>query len=845
MTKTALPIDNVLPQIVESLSSNNVLILQASPGAGKTTRVPPALLNVTQKQILVLEPRRLAAKLSAERVAEELEVRVGGLVGFQVRFENITSRETRIKFITEGLLVRYLISDPHLKDVGCVVLDEFHERHIHTDIALAIVTHLQRTVRPDLKIVVMSATLDVARLCSHFPTAPFIESHVPVHPVDVRHTAKSDVRSTEWQIVDAVRALMCDSQCPKHILVFLPGAAQIRRTAEALRSLENEFEFLTLPLYGALSKAEQARIFEPSETRKVILATNIAETSLTIDGVTGVVDTGLAKVAGYASWSGMPTLDVKKVSQASCIQRAGRAGRTAPGVAIRLFSELDFRGLPQFEKPEISRLDLTQTLLEIKAIADHFPKEFQFSLQTLPWFETPDPKSIASCESTLKLIGALDESGNITDIGKQIAKSPLHPRLGRYVIEGKKRGQGWPAVLGAAILTEAEHALRNHNFQNIECSDLSFYIDLLLSKHRAIDAVTAKRIFQLADTVASNFSVQKQNEHRDENALALAALSAFPDRVAQVRNRNKGSDRVELTLCLGGGALLARSSVVRQNEFLIALSGEEAASASDAATATSIQIACGIESELLLEDPARLIKEVDECVWDGNAERVRAYSRMLYGNLIIDESHSSTANEKIEAMLLTALQSAWPRPFEDIDTLEFYGVRRALLQQYGLGHGLPDYCDTEREKLLRHICSGKRSFSEISKQSLLEYLEEVIPYEDLRVLEREAPAKITLGSGRKVTVHYEPNKPPWIASNLQDYFGTLKTPSIASGRVQLVIHLLAPNQRAVQVTTDLEGFWERNYPSLRKELGRRYPRHFWPDDPKNAAPPPPRGRRSN
>lgn len=848
-TQVSLPIDSLIADIQAAVLRESVILLQASPGAGKTTRVPPAVMDVLQKQVLVLEPRRLAARLSAERICAERGFKVGAEVGFQIRFENVASAQTRLKFITEGLLVRYLMSDARLSNVDCVILDEFHERHVHTDIALSLLLHLQNTVRPDLKIIIMSATLDIAGLSTRFPQAKTFESKVPTFPVEVRYENKFRANlPLEEQIHDGVEKLLLDPKCPGHILVFLPGAAQINRAIAACGRLQSQFDCALLPLYGALGSEEQHRIFDDIGKRKIIFSTNIAETSLTIPGVTGVVDSGLAKVAGYAPWSGMPTLDVRRVSQASCVQRAGRAGRTLPGVALRLFSEHEFRGFAAFEKPEIQRLELTQTILELKSIADAFPKEAKFSLETLPWFEPPDPKTLASCLNTLRLLRALDEQGNITPLGKQIANAPVHPRIGKFVIEAKSRGAGHKAALCAALLAEnvrgAQRGQGGGKASNAS-SDL-LHLAQLFEDQRLGDAALRRRVKLMLDTLEHTFQIKKQIETSSEQALTLAALSAFADRVAAVRKGRANNDVLSLNLCMGGGAKLSKLSVVQHNEFLIAIEGEEEALAQDASSSTNVVIAWGIEQEELLDDPAGLLKEVSECRFDDQAERVRLFQGLYYGNLILEETVQNKACEAIENKLVEVLKSRWPKPFEDADALEFYNVKRELLQKSGSTLELPDLFGAERETLLKHICQGKVSYAEILEQGdLNDYINTLLPYNVARELDEKFPAKITLRSGRKVTVHYEPDKPPWIASPLQDYFGTLKTPAIGGGRVPLVVHLLAPNKRAVQVTTDLEGFWERAYPEVRKELSRRYPRHYWPEDPKNAEPPLPKAKRNS
>ncbi|HSP07334.1 MAG TPA: helicase-related protein, partial [Acidobacteriota bacterium] len=416
-----LPVDALIPEIQERLKTGRRLILQASPGAGKTTRVPPALLNITRRQIVVLEPRRLAARLSAERVAQEMGEPCGRTTGYQIRYERMFGPQTRLKFITEGLFLRLLLSDPMLNDVECVVLDEFHERHIHTDVTLALVRHLQNTLRPDLKLVIMSATLDAESLQTYMPDAAVIQSELRMHAVDIEFQPHPNARPVDHGAAGAVSHLLRERKVHGHILVFLPGAAEIRRTAERLEDLARTHDCDLLELRSETPIDQQRRVFEESGRRKIILATNVAETSITIDGVVAVVDCGLAKIPAHDPWSGLPLLQTKPISQASCIQRAGRAGRTAPGMALRLYTKHEYLTRPAAEIPEIQRLDLTQILLELQAVAERFPAAARFEASTLPWFEAPPGGMVQGCRELLRILGATDALGQLSDAGRTMA----------------------------------------------------------------------------------------------------------------------------------------------------------------------------------------------------------------------------------------------------------------------------------------------------------------------------------------------------------------------------------------------------------------------------------------
>jgi ATP-dependent helicase HrpB len=864
--RVPLPIDDVLPQILSALQESSTLILQASPGSGKTTRVPPALLPLISKQILVLEPRRLAARLSAERVSAEENEPCGGKIGYQIRFENVTSKSTRIKFVTEGLFLRSLLQDPTLSQVGCVILDEFHERHIHTDVALALTRHLQTSVRPDLKLVVMSATLDAERLLKFIPEARVVTWEGRKFPVDVEHAQLTTKLALEHQVADAVTALLQDARCPGHILCFLPGAADIRRAFQAVAPLAEKKGAVVLELRAELPLAEQQKVFSDLGKRKIILSTNVAETSVTIDGVTGVVDCGLAKIAGHAAWSGLSTLDVKAISQAASIQRAGRAGRTVAGVAKRLFTQQEFSGRQSFEKPEIQRMDFTQIQLELTVALARISASRPLQVDTLPWFEAPSPQGLDSAKSTLRLIGALDKENKMTPAGEWLAKFPLHPRLARIVQAGTELGMGAQALLAATLLSEGMLFKRNlDDFPDYAHSDVSYQMRVFQSLAKGenmdsrlrnrVDMTSFKRVEGLLKMLLPSVPAKWADVLNpiDEEILSAALLAGYPDRVAQVKNRsshksNQRGEKVELALCLGGSAVLARTSVVRDSEFLIALDAEETTRGVSSSESIQVRVASGIEKEVLEMGPAELLKEGEEYYWDNDAERVRAVLRRSYGRLVVSEKPLHKVSPAFEEVLQKELKSRWPKPFdeEDARSLEYLQIRCQLVRECGFDFAIPDFLGEDFEFLLAHICEGKKSFEEILDREMGEYIDDLLSYESRKLLEELAPDKITIGAGRKVKVHYEDKKPPWVASKLQDFFGTLKTPTVARGRVALVVHLLAPNTQAVQVTNDLAGFWERVYPDVKKELSRKYPRHSWPEDPKTALPPeprPPRKRR--
>lgn len=770
----------------------------------------------------------------------------GQSVGYQIRYENVAGPRTRLKFITEGVFLRLLLSDPTLSQVDCVVLDEFHERHIQTDVALALARHLQTTARPDLQLVIMSATLNAEALRVYLPEARVFRSEVRMFPVDVDYLKQPDRRTLEDATTAAVRQCLLQKKVAGHVLVFLPGAAEIRRTAERLADIAQQGDCVVLELRSETPPEQQRQVFEPTAQRKIILATNVAETSITIDGVTAVVDCGLARIPGHDAWSGLPSLETRPVSQASCTQRAGRAGRTAPGVALRLYTEHDYLTRRAAEKPEIQRLDLSQVLLELLFLKSRFPKTAQFDIQSLPWFDAPPEKMLQGCSELLRMLGAVENSNALTETGRRMVEFPLHPRLSRAILEGEALGVAPQIALGAALLNEGMILKRGAESSVIAQSDVAHQMDLLRPflqgrrPHESMDTNRARSVQRLAASLCQSIRCSQEAMLMpvSEESLGLALLAGFPDRVAQVRRATaKRSDKIELLLCTGGTAMLSRSSAVRQSEFLLALEAEELRGHQEAASSAQIRAASGIEKEMLLNGPEMFLREEEVFLWDTSAQRARGTKRLRYGTLVLEEKQIQAQDSRFAQTLRQALLEQWPRPFEDAEAPVSLRRRASLLNENGFEVNVPEFRGAAFEKLLDHIAQGKKSFAEVLERNLQEYLQDLISPADLRLLREHAPETIVVGAGRKVSVHYEEGKPPWIESALQDFFGTRVTPRIAAGRVPLVVHLLAPNRRPVQVTQDLESFWKRHYPELRKTLSRRYPKHSWPDDPMRADPP--------
>jgi ATP-dependent helicase HrpB len=771
--KAALPVDAILPDIISSLEHNPNLVIEAPPGAGKSTRVPPALVATMRGGVVVLEPRRIAARLAARRVAWELGEQVGETAGYQVRFEEAVGPRTRLRFVTEGVLTRRLLSDPGLRGVDAVVLDEFHERHLESDLALALLKRLQRS-RPDLRIVVMSATLDAAPVARYLGGCPILRSEGRMFDVSIRHLPYSP-EPLHTQVRKAVESLIEEDRSG-HILVFLPGTAEIRRTMRECEAVGRRAGLLLLPLHGDLPPAEQDRAVLPSAQRKLILSTNVAESSVTVEGVTAVIDSGLARFAASSPWTGLPTLEVKRVSQASARQRAGRAGRTGPGWVLRLYPEEDYLRRPEYDTPEIERAELSQLGLTLRAMQiPHF--------DDIDWLNAPPAAAMQNAEALLDRLGAKGS------MAQRLSRYPLPPRLSRVLAEAMERGVGDAGCVAAALLGSGARSDK---------------YDLLA----AMESQQDHRSLQMAEQLRRIARPLRQRQH-DDSAMLMSVLTGFPDRVARHRAGNQ--------VLLSSGVSAELAGEPPPYEFMVAIDAEDRKEK----PLPLIRMTARIEPEWLIDLFPDRVREQVSVTWNREAERVDAVSALLYDELVIQESRDvKPGAEAASALLARKAVEAGLGRFIDEDAMEQFMAR---VEFAGLAR--PDVT-----QVVRDLCSGLRSFTELrgAAKHLLPLLEQEV---DSRRLQETAPLHIRLQNGRQTKVHYEQGKPPWVASRIQDFFGMRETPRMGANRTPLVVHLLAPNQRPVQTTTDLAGFWERLYPQVRRELMRRYPRHSWPERP--------------
>lgn len=822
-----LPIDAVLPRLVEALGTNPCAVLRAPTGAGKTTRVPPALLDAWiagDRQVLMLEPRRLAARAAARRIAAERGARLGDEVGFHVRFDRRASERTRILVVTEGLLVRMLQDDPFLDEVGLVVLDEFHERNLDTDLALALVRKIQLEVRPDLKIVVMSATFDTTEVARFLGNCPVVESEGRLFPVEVRWIPVDARRPVHEGLVAGVAQAL--DATDGDVLAFLPGVGEIRRAREALEPLARRKDLLLVDLYGDLPMEKQDAALCQADRRKIVLATNVAETSVTVEGVTAVVDAGLARVLRFDPSVGLDRLELSRISRASAEQRTGRAGRTAPGVCFRLWSQAEERSLREREDPEIRRVDLAGPVLQLRVFGEGDVRAFR-------WLESPAEAALARAEELLALLGAVDGRG-LTGIGRAMARIPAHPRIARLLLEGERLRCGREAAIAGALLTERD-PFRSPRSRGAARRTDSDVLERVLALEQ-LDSPSAAVVLRAANDLERYVKVSRGRG--EEHALLRALLAAYPDRVA----RRRGKEDRRGVMVGGRGVTLGEESGVVDAELFLCVD-VDAGRRGERAEAL-VRQASAVERDWL---PQERIHTETQVRFDPERESVVALRTTRYEDLALEEVTTGLPEGgEVARALAEAAGADLDRalPLRDEETVAFLARLRSL-RRWMPELGLPEFSEDDLRRLLPELCEGSRSFADLRKLPLAEILKSRLAHEQRRALEREAPEHLSVPSGSSIRLDYEPGQAPVLAVRIQEVFGMADTPRIAGGRVKVLMHLLAPNYRPQQVTDDLASFWNGAYVEVRQELKRRYPRHSWPEDPWRATPERrPRPRRS-
>jgi ATP-dependent helicase HrpB len=846
-----LPIDEVLPELVEQLRRRTAVVLTAPAGAGKSTRVPLALLAAgllpeDAPRLLMLQPRRLAARAVARRMAHTLGESAGGTVGYQVRFERRASERTRVEVVTEGILTRRLLQDPLLEGVGCVILDELHERSVHVDLALALLRELQE-VRPELRLVAMSATLDAAPVAAYLGGCDHVACEARTHPLTVTYHGRDELgrRPLEQQVHGALSTLMRgDHDDGGDLLVFLPGAAAILRTRAHLEEQGLPGDPELVPLYGALSAEDQDRVLMPAAGggRRVILSTNIAETSLTVPRVTAVVDSGLVKRLRYDPGIGMDRLELGRVSRQSAEQRAGRAGRTSPGRARRLWTEADGAGLLRAETPELMRVDLAPALLALLAFSPGDPRRFAF-------FEPPPAASLEAGLALLRMLGAVREEDarvELTALGQRLAAYPLHPRVGALLEAARGEGLDAEGALLGALLGERDLLRRDAGPSPTVASDLLHRRDLFLQLERArfakgraralgIDPRAAHAIRQARDQLLRLAGAPgvpgEEVDEVDEARLLRLVLAGYPDRVCRRRQPGKP----EAVMVGGRGVTLAESSGVREGELFVALRADAGRRGLHATS--QVHVASAVDEAALDAAFPGLVATREEVLFDERQGAVVRRSTRRFADLTLAETQGTPPAERAAKLLAQAAAERLELVFCPDAAAEQLRARLRLAAAHlrDARAPWPDVGDEGLRALLPGLCQGRRSLDELRGVDWAAQLRGRLTHAQRALLDRELPARLRVPSGREHAVDYT-RDPPVLAVKLQEVFGLADTPTVARGRVRLLLHLLAPNGRPVQVTQDLRSFWDRTYAAVRKDLRGRYPKHPWPEDPWSAPP---------
>jgi ATP-dependent helicase HrpB len=842
--ETSLPIWEIHSQIIEALRAGNRLILSAPTGSGKTTQVPQMLLQaglLDEGQVVILQPRRLAARLLAARVAQELGVKLGREVGYQIRFENVTSSETKIRFVTEGVLLRQMIDDPSLKGISVLLFDEFHERHLYGDITLARALDVQESSRPNLRLAVMSATLD-ADLLAQYLKPRVLTSEGRTFPVETRYAAEpsyTDKRPIWDQAADAFSRYV-RSGGEGDVLVFMPGGFEISQTIEAIRHTDESKGFILLPLHGELAPSDQDAAVARYRQRKVVVSTNVAETSLTIDGVRLVIDSGLARIPRFDANRGINTLLVEKISQSSSYQRAGRAGRTAPGVCMRLWSREEHAHRPAQELPEIKRLDLAEVVLTLKAAGIENLRKFR-------WLEPPEEQSLAHAEELLTDLGALDKHGAITPVGRKMLAFPIHPRYARMLLAAQEYGCVYQAALVAALTQGRDLLLRNVGRETNdlredllgEKASSDFWILMrawtYASKNQfrldacrklGIHAVTARQVGPLFDhflRIAEREGLDIQSREVKDEALQKCVLIGFSDRVAH--RLDQGTLRCELVHNRRG--VLARESVVQHAPLFVAAEVREV-EGKDEEVRTILSLATAIEADWLRElFPADIEADL-KVQFDPTQKRVVAAELSRFRGLALSAKRVEPPPADAAARLLADEVVAGNLTLKEWDhTVEQWVLRLNLLSKWCPETGLPPITEEDRRHLIEQVCHGAIGYKDIKDRNVKPVVQSWLSQAQRELLDKHAPERLSLPNGRTPKVSYDAANPPHIAMRIQELYDVTQTPKIALGRVPVLVHILTPGMKPVQVTQDLANFWREHYPRIKSELQRRYPKHEW------------------
>jgi len=828
-----LPIDEILPVLLQSVQNNQSIILHAPPGAGKTTRVPLALLDIIPPdagRIIMLEPRRIAAVSAARWMAACLGEEVGQTVGYSIRFDNCTSKATRIEVVTEGILTRRIQGDPGLAGAALIIFDEFHERSIHADLGLALCREVQQ-LRSDLKIMIMSATLDLQPLARLLDDAPVVSSEGRSFPVEMKYIDdKGHGRLAQRMTAAVVRAL---NETEGDILAFLPGSGEIRACASQLaESAAVNRDVVICQLYGDLPIAEQQKVIQAAPYRKIVLATSIAETSLTIDGVRTVIDCGVSRRLQYDPGNGLNRLVTVRESRASAEQRAGRAGRTAPGVCYRLYTPHTLQAMAPHTPPEICVTDLSQLLLELAAWGVTDPLQ-------LGWLDAPPAAALEAARRLLVELDLFDDAGRITAHGREVVRMPLHPRLGRLLLRSVELGCPGLGCQIAALLSERELFRSDPGFPPppLSSSDIADRLEAINSRQssgrndRRMDHAALKNVERVASELRRFLGVPEAEQYNSgaDDSISRLLLAAYPDRLARRRTSGGG-----YLLASGRGARISERSAVRSAEYIVA----PALDAGNQAEAI-IHLAAEIPEDVIREERAKHIRSETLVSWDDREGRVIARRLERLGSLQLSTETVVPSSVQAVPAVVGALRASGLTLLSMNDALRQLQGRLMLLHSAFPEREWPDVsdaalCDTLEEWLAPYL-EGINSAKRAAQLNIAEILRNRLDYRQQRELDELAPTHLAVPSGSRGRIDYSAEIPV-LAVKLQELFGLAVGPAVCGGRIPVLLHLLSPAGRPIQVTRDLRGFWDGSYQQVKKELKGRYPRHPWPDDPWSAAP---------
>lgn len=805
--KIHLPVDDFLERIKSALQESSSVVVTAAPGAGKTTRIPPALMEISKKKVLVLEPRRIAAIAAAYRVAEECGYQIGQEVGFEVRFDRKISRETKLVFVTEALLTRKILSDPSLHDFDIVILDEFHERSLHTDLAIGLLKELQELERPDLKIVVMSATLDAQKLSEFLNQAPIVDVPGRLCALETVYDNKS--QSLLWnfdaskKMVEKIKLAVQSGD--RDTLVFLPGVYEIDQVHNFLVKEGWSQKFLIVPLHGRLDLQEQQHALKPADRRKIILSTNVAESSVTVDGLDTVVDSGLERSTVYQMQSGFSKLTTHRISLASATQRAGRAARQFPGKCFKLWSPLDERSFADYSLPEIKTQELTETFLTLKYLGISDLKSFS-------WFETPQT---AAMEFSLRKLTDLElvKDNAITEFGKKALKYPLPMRLALLMENFKLENREDLGAWVCAMLSERGSSSQGAESSQDEC-DLIF------------EFKKGPRYLEKYQRAASQLST-KAGQFRwhddDEEVLKKVLVKSFVDRLG----RRRGGNGDKGILSSGRGITIAKNSVVKRSPYFVALDGTDTENSNE----TQISRASGVTEEFLKKHFSAQMKADSHVLWDEDKKTFLEKKTLKLFGLSVGSEHTQPAKAAwIEEHLPEVAFENWEWILKQNEEMNSWWIRFHFYARF-VNTELEDFWNVDRLRVvLNEATYGKKNLHALQEMDLVYFFENQLSQNVVADFKSKTPTSLEAANGKRVKVHYEGEQAPYVEIRIQDAFHWKKTPQVGNG-ITLTIVLLAPNYRPTQVTKDLEGFWKGSYKEVRKELKARYPKHNWPEEP--------------